>query len=116
VIVLRESYIANWKNLPEDSVKIRVARPSVLGPSKELLKEFKEMEKRVGRFRAFSEGNFDERYRQEILSNQKAVQKIKDIVALLEEGKDVYLICYEKSAPCHRFVLMEIINKVRGKE
>lgn len=40
--MLKEGYIGRWKRYPKDEVKIRVARPSVLAPSNELLKDFKE--------------------------------------------------------------------------
>jgi len=40
--MLKEGYIAKWKKYPKDEVKIRFARPSVLAPSNELLKDFKE--------------------------------------------------------------------------
>lgn len=29
----------------------------------------------------------------------------------LAEAKDVYLICYEKEYPCHRFLLLDMIKK-----
>jgi len=98
---LRESYIANWRNLPKEAIKIRVARPSVLAPSKELLRDWKE-----GRI---TWGEYEERYRQEILSNPKAVRKLLEIKALAEE-KEVYLLCYEREPPCHRFILIELIE------
>jgi hypothetical protein len=40
--MLKEGYIGKWKKYPKDEVKVRVARPSVLAPSKELLKDWKE--------------------------------------------------------------------------
>jgi len=40
--MLKEGYIGRWKKYPKNEVKVRVARPSVLAPSKELLKDFKE--------------------------------------------------------------------------
>jgi len=40
--MLKEGYIGRWKKYPKHEVKIRVARPSVLVPSNELLKDFKE--------------------------------------------------------------------------
>jgi len=44
-----EGYIANWRNYPKDEVKVRVARPSVLVPSQELLSQFNHLKKKFGR-------------------------------------------------------------------
>jgi len=41
-MVLKEGYIGNRRKYPKDEVKIRVARPSCLGPSESLLKDWKE--------------------------------------------------------------------------
>lgn len=99
--LLRESYIANWKKLPEDAVRIRVARPSILAPSKVLLKDYKNG--------LIDWNEYTRRFLLEILSNPEAIAKLKEIKALAQE-KDVYLICYEKHPPCHRFILMKLIE------
>jgi len=101
--MLKEGYIAKWKKYPKDEVKIRVARPSVLAPSKELLKDWKEGE--------VDWAEYERRFRKEILDNPKAVAKLKEIKKLAEE-KDVRLICYEKNPPCHRFILIDLINSL----
>jgi len=44
-------------------------------------------------------------------SSPKAVAKLKEIEKLAEE-KDVRLICYEKNPPCHRFILVDLINSL----
>ena len=101
--MLKEGYIGKWKNYPEDEVKVRVARPSVLGPSLELLKDWKEGK--------IDWEEYTRRFRKEILSNPKALAKLREIKKLAKE-KDVRLICYEKNPPCHRFVLMDLINSL----
>jgi len=101
--MLKEGYIARWKKYPKDEVKVRVARPSVLAPSKELLKDWKEGK--------IDWDAYERRFRKEILSNPKAVAKLKEIKKLAEE-KDVRLICYEKNPPCHRFILIDLINSL----
>lgn len=103
-MALKEGYIAKWKEYPRDEIKIRVARPSVLAPSEELLRDWKE-----GRI---TWEEYERRFREEILSNPKAVEKLKEIKRLLDEGKDVRLMCYEKNPPCHRFILIELINSL----
>ena len=99
--MLKEGYIGKWKDYPNDEVKVRVARPSVLGPSLKLLKDWKE-----GKI-VWEE--YTRRFRKEILSNPKAVAKLIEIKKLAKE-KDIRLICYEKNPPCHRFILMDLIK------
>lgn len=99
---IKESYIANWKNLPHIAYKVRVARPSILSPSKELLEDYKK--KRID----WSE--YEKRFRKEILSNPKAMNEL-NILKTISKFKDVYLICYEKKYPCHRFILIDMIKE-----
>jgi len=101
--MLKEGYIGKWKKYPKDEVKVRVARPSVLAPSKELLKDWKEGK--------IDWAAYERRFRKEILNSPKAVAKLKEIKKLAEE-KDVRLICYEKNPPCHRFILIDLINSL----
>jgi len=103
VKMIKESYISMWNKLPPDAVKVRVARPSVLSPSIELFHDYKQ-----GRI---TWQEFEVRFRKEIVSNPKAVAELKRLKELSQE-KDVYLICYEKSYPCHRFILMDLIKEV----
>jgi uncharacterized protein YeaO (DUF488 family) len=58
-----------WNKLPNDATKLRVARPSVLSASKELLFNYKE-----GRI---NWQEFENRFRKEILSNPTAVAELK---------------------------------------
>jgi uncharacterized protein YeaO (DUF488 family) len=101
--MLKESYISRWKALPEEAMKVRVARPSILSASKELLYDYKQ-----GRI---DWKEFEGRFRKEILGNPKAVAELKRLKELSKE-KDVYLICYEKNYPCHRFILMDLIKEL----
>jgi len=101
--MIKESYISVWNTLPNDAIKIRVARPSILSASKELLYDYKK-----GRI---NWQEFEGRFRKEIVSNPKAMAELKRLKALSQE-KDVYLICYEKHYPCHRFILVDLINEL----
>ena len=103
--MIKEGYIAQWKNYSEDEIKIRVARPSILGPSKKLLQDYKEND--------LSWAEYTTRYIAEILASGRALRQIDDIIEL-SKNKTVRLICYEKSPPCHRFILMDMI-KERGE-
>ncbi len=103
-IMLKEGYIANWKNYPESDIKIRVARPSILAPSKELLKNWKEGK--------ITWKEYESRLKEQIFSNPKAVVRLSEIKKLA--GRNVVrLMCYEKKPPCHRFTLMKMINEVK---
>jgi uncharacterized protein YeaO (DUF488 family) len=105
--MLKESYISQWRNLPADAIKVRVARPSILSASKDLLTAYKS-----GRITWEA---FQIRFRKEIQSNPKAIAelyRLKD----LSKTNDVYLICYEKTSPCHRFILLDMIQNLPEKE
>jgi len=118
---LREGYIANWKTYLRDEICVRVARPSVLAPSKRLLESFMKiktlaMKKGLSELDARKEAwifsDYEEFFRKEIMDSWKARHKLAEIVKLLQDGKNVRLICYEKEPPCHRFLLMEIIQEM----
>jgi len=102
--MIKESYISMWNKLSNDAIKVRVARPSVLSASKELLYDYK-----GGRI---SWPEFENIFRKEILSNPKALAELKRLKELSKE-KDVYLICYEKNYPCHRFILIDLIKELK---
>lgn len=107
--MLKESYLANKRNLPKDAIQIVVTRSAkhMLSPSNELLKSYKHgyisWEEYVDIF-----------YREMDNPECKAVmRKIKKLAI----EKDVYLICYEGSGKhCHRYLLMDIINKLDIEE
>jgi len=103
---IKESYIANWKNIPDDGTtyKVRVARPSILSPSKELLDDYKKG--------IIDWIEYEKRFRKEIINNPKAMNELS-ILKTISKFKDVYLICYEKKYPCHRFILMGIIKEMK---
>lgn len=102
--MLKESYLTNIRNLPKDAIKIVVTRSEghPLSPSKELLWDYKK-----GRI------NWDqyvERFTQE-MHNDICIAEMRKI-KWMAKNNDVYLICYEKSGHCHRFLLMDMINKL----
>jgi uncharacterized protein YeaO (DUF488 family) len=118
--VLKESYVAKLKTLPKDAIKIEVGYPSIFAPSEELLSDFNEFKwklmkkgiaKPEARRRAWKQTDFEKRYRKEIESKPKVVDKLKGIKKLAKK-KDVYLYCYCGKNPCPRFVLIDIIDKM----
>lgn len=98
--MLLETYLANLKNLPARVIKVRVARPSILSPSKELLKDWKASK--------ITWPEYEARFKAEIMARLGAVEKMREIKEVAER-QDVYLFCYEKKPPCHRFILLELI-------
>jgi uncharacterized protein YeaO (DUF488 family) len=101
---MKESDISMWNTLHHDAIKVRVARPSVLSASKELLNNYKK--------RRITWQEFEARFGKEIRINPKTMVELKRIKGLTQE-KEVYLICYEKNYPCHRFILIDLINKLQ---
>lgn len=102
--MLKESYLANMKNLPANAVKIVVTRSAghILSPSDMLLWDYKK-----GRI------NWDkyvERFKNE-MNNDLCIAVMRKI-KWEAKAKDIYLICYEKTYPCHRFLLIDMINQL----
>jgi len=118
--MLKESYVAKLKTLNNDAIKIEVGYPSIFAPSEKLLSDFNELKLKLidkgmteskARKKAWEQTNFESRYREQVLSNPKIIEKLKEIKKLSEE-KDVYLYCYCGKPLCHRFILMDIIEKI----
>jgi uncharacterized protein YeaO (DUF488 family) len=116
--MLKESYVAKLKTLPKDSIKIDVGYPSIFSPSELLLKEFNEIKSTLmkrgkvesdARKKAWQEIDFEKRYRKEVVSKPGVIDKLKEIKELAEK-KDVFLYCYCGGHPCHRFILLDMIQ------
>lgn len=103
--MLKESYLAVMKNLPKDAVKIVVTRTagSVLSPSWDLLKDYKNGK--------INWDGYVERFKQEMNNDTCIAEMMK--IKLMSKNRDIYLVCYEKSYPCHRFLLVDMINNLR---
>lgn len=86
--MILEGYIANWKKYPKDEVKVRVARPSVLSPSVELLKDWKD--------KKINWKEYEKRFRMEMFLKEEAMKKLK-LIKYISMKRDVRLICYEKN-------------------
>jgi len=102
--MLKESYLAVMKKLPQNSVKIVVTRTagSVLSPSWDLLNDYKQGK--------INWDGYVRRFKQE-MNNDICIATMRKI-KWLAKSKDIYLICYEKSGHCHRFLLMDMINSL----
>jgi len=119
--MLKESYVAQLKSLPKNAVKIAVGYPTVFSPSEPLLREFNEMKSTLmregmdepdARTRAWQHTDFEKRYRKEIESKPDVIRQLHEIQELAEK-KDVYLYCYCGKTPCHRFILIDMIQQMK---
>ncbi len=116
--MITQTYVANLKNIPTGYIRVRVARPSVLSPSAELLHEYKHSEAEYkrqltaleARWAAVKQTNFVERFKQEITSNGKAMARLRELANLSAQGETIVLFCYEKEPPCHRFILLDLLR------
>ena len=77
-----------------------------LAPSRELLEDW-----RRG-FIAWEE--YVIRFRREILGSPEAVAALRHVTGLAR-SRDVYLICWEREPPCHRFLLLDLAGKLSGE-
>lgn len=116
--MLKESYKRNIPSIKGPNVLIvDVTRTgnSILSPSIELLN--------ARRFGNIEWDEFERRFREEINSPtveakllkiaQDAVKMVPVKGSMVEQ--DVYLICYEASGNCHRYILMDMIRDIAAK-
>lgn len=75
---------------------------SPLSPSYLLLKDWK-----VG---IIEWDEYEKRYTAEISGSENAEFALNEIINLILNGNTVWLVCYEKNPPCHRFILQDIIR------
>ena len=104
-MALKETYLARWKEIPKDAKGIAVTRTakSLLAPSQALLKDWK-----TGKI---SWSDYETRYRKEMLGSPRVMEYLGDIKRQAET-MDIYLVCYEKKPPCHRFLLLDILEEL----
>ncbi|MCW4041336.1 MAG: DUF488 domain-containing protein [Candidatus Bathyarchaeota archaeon] len=109
--MIRESYLANMRRLPPNALKIVVTATSKspLAPSWSLIKSWN------ARPRLLSWQKYQKRYRREISENPEALKLLQKIKTI-SQHRDVYLICYEKQFPCHRFILLDMIQESRPSD
>jgi uncharacterized protein YeaO (DUF488 family) len=94
------------RHLPPNALKIVVTATakSPLAPSWGLIKAWN------ARPRSLNWQEYQKRYRKEISENHEALKLLQKIKTI-SQHKDVYLICYEKQFPCHRFILLDMLQK-----
>ncbi len=102
--MLKETYISNIKNLPKGALIMKVTRTEghPLSPSWDLLNDYKSNK--------ITWDEFTIRFKREMNVCSFCQTMMKNIKELAKT-KDVYLCCYEKNPPCHRFLLMDMIKE-----
>lgn len=103
--MLKESYLAKKRYLPDDAIKIVVTRSveHILSPSKGLLLDYKKGK--------INWKQYVERFIQE-MNNDACRDEMRKIKSMAKE-KDVFLICYEYPGQnCHRHLLIDMINRL----
>lgn len=104
---IREGYLAILRRLKAENpaahfeVVTRMAH-SVLAPSQQLLDSMKNG--------TIGWDEYVERFKEEILANPRAIARLNELMEIAKT-KTVFLICYEKNPPCHRFILKDILEE-----
>ncbi|MEZ0392079.1 MAG: DUF488 family protein [Pseudobdellovibrionaceae bacterium] len=81
-----------------------------LAPDRELFKEFKEQQAKVGHEAAFEKSRYEERFH----LGRRATETLKNL-ARMSQTQDVYLACQcEIGERCHREILLLIAEKEFG--
>lgn len=108
--MLKEYCLWEGNKLPKDAIRFKVARPSVLGVPKPIWEKF---QKREIDFKEYSEAYINWAWR-----SPKARERIKLIARRVKRNKvkDVYLGCYCRDYPCHRFILLSFLADRFGCE
>lgn len=106
--MIYETYLANIKNVPKNALRVRVCRPSHLGPSVELLHDWKEGK--------ITWEEYKQRYIEQLMGDNIAINDLFTI-ASYAGMRDVYLYCYEKDKThCHRSILLQVIrHMIKGE-
>jgi len=118
--MITEGYFGNLKNYPETDWFICISRKwpwfvkkdrmshfLSLAPSQELLDDYKSG--------ICNWEIYENVYRQEIESSDAAMHDIAWIGIKDCQGETVRLMCWEKNPPCHRFILLDIIQSLSRK-
>lgn len=119
-MAIKETYLARLKQMREKHPDahfevVTATAKSILAPSWNLLEEYKIIIKDETKesIKKIFEEAYRPRYEREILHDNNVHDKLKEL-ARMSLTKDVYLVCYEKEYPCHRFILKDWIENYRA--
>ncbi len=104
---LKETWLANVANVEKmnpGAVIINVTRSagSVLSPSWALLKDYKA--------KKITWDGYIERFVKEM--DNRLARDMMVSLGNLAKTKDVYLVCFERKGNCHRYLLVDMINRL----
>jgi hypothetical protein len=104
--MLKETFLARLKQMREqyplaEFIVVTATARHVLAPPWHLVKTKSWM----------PWASYERYYLEHIERNPKAIAELARIKQL-SETKDVFLVCYEKEYPCHRFIIMELIKNM----
>ena len=115
--MIETGYFAKIKDYPETDVLVCVSRKypwfverlrmvwlSELSPSEELLDDWKSKEITW------------ETYTKRFMKEMEHTLKQKAIRSLRRDDMTYRLMCWEKNPPCHRFILLDIIQSLSRRE
>ena len=77
-----------------------------LAPSKELLHDY--------RHGLVTWPEYEARFREEILGSPEAMAALHHIIDQART-REVYLICWEREPPCHRYLLLNLAAEIAGR-
>jgi hypothetical protein len=126
IFPIKETYLAVRKKkraeFPQDHFEtITLTAGSVLAPDPPLLNDVKFLQKEFekkglpkewARWAAWDASDYTTKYLDQINEDEEAQERIYELIQKILNGEAVWLVCYEKFPPCHRFVLWRYI---RGK-
>jgi len=117
--MITEGYFAQIKNYPETDILICVARKypwfidkdkmehnRILAPHPELLEDWKNGD--------ITWEEYEERFRFDMLHYTKPLREFRYLRDLAKNSV-VRLMCWEKSPPCHRFILLDMFSEFSRK-
>jgi len=110
--MLKQYCIWESDKLPQGAIKFKVARPSVLGVPQQIWLRWKNEGDYYGG--EYQWEDYETDYINAIWQNPKARARLKLIAttANRQRKRDVYLGCYCRGMPCHRFTLLAFLEQV----
>lgn len=121
---INETYLAVLKKKREEFPKdyfevITLTVGSPLAPDNRLLNDVKFLQKQFelmkvpkewARWMAWDNSDYENRYRKQLQDDPEAQERIQFLIKKILSGQPVWIVCYEKYPPCHRFVLWDILQ------
>lgn len=125
--MLKETYLAIKKRMEQDHpaakfVVVTRTAHSVLAPPKDLLADVMRLKEQyleqgfdidAAKDRAWVMSEYEDRFREHLLGHPTALQFLHSLLNEAQQ-RDIFLVCYEKVFPCHRFILLDMAEQLQG--